>query len=235
MKNHKIITLAGSMKYYNEFFRIGSILSSIGHIVLSPFNHNNYYPNDQFLNDDVKKTLKEVQNARIDMSTDLFVINKNKYIGKDTKEEIEYATNKGLIIEYLEPLNRMRIATLIGSGKFLNLFKSVSQILTLKGFIVNTPAIFENESFMKGDVELSEENHKMYDEVHQQKMSMSDIVVLIHENQYIGKDTREEIEYCSLRGIPVIDYEKILFDESKFPESKHIFKDEIKIIPFSQK
>ena len=160
------------------------------------------------------------------------VANNEPVIDIEAKDEIEYATNKGLTIEYLEPLDRMRIVTLIGSGKFLSTFKSVAQILTLKGFIVNTPAIFDNESFMKGDVELSEESHKMYDDVHRQKMNMSDFVVLIHNNQYIGKDTREEIEYCNLRGITVIDYEKLLFDESKFPEPYNLRNDNMVIKSF---
>ena len=39
---------------------------------------------------------------KIDMSDEIYVINVGKYIGESTKNEIEYAKEKGKRISYLE-------------------------------------------------------------------------------------------------------------------------------------
>ena len=40
--------------------------------------------------------------AKIKMSDEIFVINKNRYIGDSTKSEIEYAKSLNIPIHYLE-------------------------------------------------------------------------------------------------------------------------------------
>ncbi len=48
------------------------------------------------------KKLKEAHFKRIELSDAIFVINKDNYIGKSTKLEIEYAEKLGKEIIYLE-------------------------------------------------------------------------------------------------------------------------------------
>ena len=48
--------------------------------------------------------LDEMHKRKIDMSDEIFVINKNGYIGSSTKSEIEYAITTNKKVNYLEPL-----------------------------------------------------------------------------------------------------------------------------------
>jgi len=46
--------------------------------------------------------LDEMHKRKIDLSDEIFVINKNGYIGSSTSSEIEYATKLGKKVNYLE-------------------------------------------------------------------------------------------------------------------------------------
>lgn len=45
--------------------------------------------------------LDDMHKRKIDMADEIFVINKNKYIGTSTKAEIEYATKMGKKVNYM--------------------------------------------------------------------------------------------------------------------------------------
>lgn len=57
------------------------------------------------ITDEVKIMLDDIHKRKIDLSDEIFVINKNGYIGSSTKSEIEYAIKTGKKIRYLEPEN----------------------------------------------------------------------------------------------------------------------------------
>ena len=96
----KIITLCGSTKFKNEFLKINEQLTLDGNIILMPgvFAHvdNIKITNEQ------KGNLDKLHKKKIDMSDEIFVINKDGYIGYSTKSEIEYAKKLGKSIKYLE-------------------------------------------------------------------------------------------------------------------------------------
>ncbi|MPM93478.1 hypothetical protein SDC9_140615 [bioreactor metagenome] len=46
--------------------------------------------------------LDDIHKRKIDMSDEIYVINKNGYIGESTKGEIEYAIKNGKRVDYLE-------------------------------------------------------------------------------------------------------------------------------------
>ena len=46
--------------------------------------------------------LDDIHKRKIDMSDEIFVINKDGYIGSSTASEIEYAKTKGMPIRYME-------------------------------------------------------------------------------------------------------------------------------------
>lgn len=54
------------------------------------------------MTDEQLEKLKEAHFKRIELSDSIYVINKDNYIGKSTKLEIEYAQNLGKEIMYLE-------------------------------------------------------------------------------------------------------------------------------------
>ena len=51
-----------------------------------------------------KAILDELHLRKIDMSDELFIINKDGYIGDSTRNEIEYAEKQGKPVFYLEPI-----------------------------------------------------------------------------------------------------------------------------------
>ena len=96
----KVITLCGSTKFKKEFEEINKKLTLEGNIVLSlgVFSHTD----GEQLSDEQIKILKDIHKQKIAMSDEIFVINKNSYIGNGLKEEIEYAKQLNKGISYLE-------------------------------------------------------------------------------------------------------------------------------------
>lgn len=98
--NKKIITLCGSSKFKKEFEETKSNLEKEGNIVLSleVFSKNDgiHFSNEQI------KLLKEIHKNKISLSDEIYVINKNKYIGIDTLEEIVFAKLQNKKINYIE-------------------------------------------------------------------------------------------------------------------------------------
>ena len=92
---YKVITLCGSTKFKDDFLREQKRLSLEGNIVISVglFGHSG--DNDVW-KEGVKEMLDDMHKRKIDMADEIFVINKNGYIGESTKSEIQYAikTNK---------------------------------------------------------------------------------------------------------------------------------------------
>lgn len=101
---YKIITLCGSTKFKDDFVKIQEDLTLQGYIVISVglFGHaDKKY--DTVITDKIKIMLDDMHKRRIDLSDEIFVINKNGYIGSSTKSEIEYAIKTGKKVRYLEP------------------------------------------------------------------------------------------------------------------------------------
>ncbi len=100
IKKYKVITLCGSIKFKDEFLSVQKKLSLAGNIVISVglFEFNE----DDVFNNELIEMLKDMHKRKIDMSDEIFVINKNGYIGSSTKSEIEYAKARGKKINYLE-------------------------------------------------------------------------------------------------------------------------------------
>ena len=95
----KVITICGSLKFQKEMMMEAEKLTLKGNCVLTPV-----YP----ILENIEKTeiqlekLKEAHFKRIELSDAIYVINKDNYIGKSTKLEIEYAEKTGKEILYLE-------------------------------------------------------------------------------------------------------------------------------------
>ncbi|MGL5642890.1 MAG: hypothetical protein ACRDDM_11500 [Paraclostridium sp.] len=102
MGKYKVITLCGSTKFKNEFLEIQKKLTLEGNIVISLgiFTHAD---NENIMNEEITDMLEDIHKEKIKMSNEIFVINKNGYIGESTKKEIAYAIQQGKAINYLEP------------------------------------------------------------------------------------------------------------------------------------
>ena len=111
-----IITLCGSSKFKNEFLKVQKDLSLKGYLVLSLglFGHSG---DDEAW---VKKDLLDrVHKQKIDMSSAIFIIDVDGYVGESTKNEIEYAINRGKTVYFyshddLEAVQEISNSSLIG-------------------------------------------------------------------------------------------------------------------------
>ena len=97
---YKVITLCGSTKFKDEFFRIQKELTLQGNIVISVglFGHSG---DDEVWTEGTKEMLDDMHKRKIDMADEIFVINVDGYIGSSTKSEIEYAIKHNKKVNYL--------------------------------------------------------------------------------------------------------------------------------------
>ena len=100
--------------------------------------------------------------------------------------------------------NKYNIITLCGSIKFKIEFLKVQEELTLDGNIVFTPNFLNNR---KDEITL--ETKKMLDEMHKQKIDISDEICVINVGGYIGESTKAEIEYARTKGKKISYLESI--------------------------
>lgn len=100
---YKVITLCGSTRFKDEFLQAQKQLTLEGNIIISVglFGHaDGDFGN--VITPEIKVMLDDIHKRKIDMSDEIFVINKNGYIGESTKTEIEYAIKMGKKVNYLE-------------------------------------------------------------------------------------------------------------------------------------
>lgn len=91
------------------------------------------------------------------------------------------------------------VVLLIGSTKFKEVFLEVEEKLALRGYLVFTPSVY-NQS---GEVpECGVDTKKILDTAAKMKVCRSDIVIV----SYIGKSTKNQIEWAELLNKPVLYY-----------------------------
>lgn len=79
--------------------------------------------------------------------------------------------------------------------KFAHRMKQVAKRLTLEGNVVLTPCIMGFDP-----KQLTPKEHETLDQIHRQKIDISDYVLIINVGGYYGKNTKEEIEYAERIG-----------------------------------
>ena len=100
MSKYKIITLIGSTKFKDDFIKVKEQLTLQGFIVLSLGVFSQY--DNIKLSEDQLNMLADIQNKKIEMADEIFVINVGGYIGDSTRSEIQYAKMHGKKVNYLE-------------------------------------------------------------------------------------------------------------------------------------
>ena len=100
---YKVITLCGSTRFKDDFFREQKRLSLEGNIVISVGLFGHAGDNEVFT-EGVKEMLDDMHKRKIDLADEIFVINKNGYIGESTKSEIEYAIKTNKTVNYMEEI-----------------------------------------------------------------------------------------------------------------------------------
>ena len=105
---YPVITLCGSTRFKEEFMEMQKKLTLAGNIVISVglFGHAGdaevWENMDEGTLTRTKEMLDDMHKRKIDMADEIFVINKNGYIGDSTRSEIAYALEHGKKVNYLE-------------------------------------------------------------------------------------------------------------------------------------
>ena len=103
--NYKVVTLCGSTRFKDDFIRAQKELTLQGCIVISVglFGHSG---DDEVWSGGTKEMLDDMHKRKIDMADEIYVINKDGYIGSSTKSEIEYAKQHNKKVNYLDSIDR---------------------------------------------------------------------------------------------------------------------------------
>lgn len=98
-----------------------------------------------------------------------------------------------------EQLSKQKIITLCGSTKFKSSFETMNLNLTLNDKIVLQPGCFAHAD----NISITEDQKLKLDKLHFEKIDISDCIVVVNYNNYIGESTKKEIEYATNTNKPV--------------------------------
>ncbi len=117
---YKVVTLCGSTRFKDDFFRVQKELTLEGNIVISVglFGHSG---DDEVWTAGTKEMLDDMHLSKIDMADEIFVVNPGGYVGKSTAREISYALLCGKTVKSIVPIHLDRYTSKEGfSQKILD-------------------------------------------------------------------------------------------------------------------
>ena len=88
------------------------------------------------------------------------------------------------------------IITICGSTRFKNEMLQIAQSLTLQDHIILMPNVFAHAD----GIELTAEQKSKLDNLHKQKIEMSDGIFVTNVGGYIGESTYGEIDWALRKG-----------------------------------
>lgn len=99
----------------------------------------------------------------------------------------------------------MKIITLCGSLRFQKEMMEVAEKMALKGNCILTPVypVLENSK-------RTEEQMQKLKEAHFKRIELSDAILVVNVNNYIGNSTNLEIEYAKRLGKEILYYTDLL-------------------------
>lgn len=107
------------------------------------------------------------------------------------------------------------IITLCGSTKFKDEYLEVQKQLTLQGHIVLSVGLFAHAD----DIELTREEKVRLDNLHKEKINMSDAIFVINKDGYIGESTYSEIDWAERMKKQIYFLEEIPGATEKVPRN----------------
>lgn len=84
------------------------------------------------------------------------------------------------------------IITLCGSSKFKDEYLDVEKKLVEEGHAVLMPNLFHHAD----NIDLTVEQRIQLDNIHKQKINLSDAIFVINKDKYIGESTYSEIDWA---------------------------------------
>ena len=100
----------------------------------------------------------------------------------------------------------MKIITICGSLKFQNEMMKISEVLELKGNCILTPIYPTRNN--KNDYTKSE--ILMFNKMHKEKIKISDSILVMNVDNYIGTSTKSEIEFAKALGKEILYYTDLI-------------------------
>ena len=101
----------------------------------------------------------------------------------------------------------MKVITVCGSFKFRQEMAEVAERLTLEGNCVLTP----NELVRPNKDAYTDEEAILIDKMHKEKIKLSDAIMVVNVNNYVGSSTESEIEYARNLGKEILYYTDIIY------------------------
>ena len=100
---------------------------------------------------------------------------------------------------------KMKIITLCGSLKFQKEMMIVAEKMALEGYCILTPVypVLEN-------MKATEEQLIKLKEAHFKRIELSDTILVVNINNYIGESTNLEIDYAKKLGKEIIYYTDLI-------------------------
>ena len=99
----------------------------------------------------------------------------------------------------------MKIITLCGSLRFQKEMMKVAEEMALKGNCILTPVYPVLENSKRTD-----EQMQKLKEAHFKRIELSDAILVVNVNNYIGDSTNLEIEYANKLGKEIIYYTDLI-------------------------
>jgi hypothetical protein len=103
-------------------------------------------------------------------------------------------------------IEKPMVVTLCGSTRFYDEFQQANYDLTMAGKIVLSVGFYPHAKAKHGHGEGVGHNSGekvVLDELHLRKIDLSDEVLVLNVDGYIGESTRREIAYAEKVGVPV--------------------------------
>ncbi len=100
----------------------------------------------------------------------------------------------------------MKIITICGSYKFKKEMMEIAEKMTLKGNCVLTP----NDLTNTDKDSYTEEEIEMIDKMHKEKIKLSDAILVVNVNGYIGNSTNSEIKYAKSLNKEILYYTDLI-------------------------
>ena len=97
----------------------------------------------------------------------------------------------------------MKIITVCGSLKFYKEMMDITEKMELQGNCMLVP-IYNPSKSSKDD--FTEEEALMLDKMHKERIKLSDAILVVNVNDYIGSSTKSEIEFAKSLNKEIIYY-----------------------------
>lgn len=100
----------------------------------------------------------------------------------------------------------MKVITVCGSLRFKNEMMKIAEKMELQGNCVITPIYPTNPD----KDAYTQEEANMLDKMHKEKIKISDAILVVNVDNYIGSSTKSEIEFAKTLNKEIIYYTDII-------------------------